>query len=400
MDVVIIGNGIAGVTVAQELSARTPDAHITVIGAERHPFYSRIRLPEVVAGHIEPTATTMYPPQWYGQRNIIVRVSTRVTRIDRKNRRVELSAGTTIPYDALVLATGSNPNTLQIPGAALDGIHVLRTLDDALSLRQDLLAHSEEPVAIIGGGLLGLEAAVGARACVSGSVCVLEYAPYRLSRQLDRPASELLAGHLGTLGVDIVVSAATVEFTDGGDGRVGTIKLADGRAVDARTVLQSLGVTPEVSLARDCGLTVDRGIVVDAHLKTSDPAIYAVGDCAEFEKRCWGIVPAALEQGQVAAKVIAGEDAEYAGTVPSTMLKIAGIETASLGKIALSDEEKASGRWTTESRCVGNRYESFLLQDSILRGAILFGSKAHIGQVRKLVGRPMDAKTLSQLLGF
>ncbi len=400
MDVVIVGNGIAGITVAQELSARKPDIHITIVAAEEYPFYSRIKLPEVVAGHIEPTATVMYQKAWYEQRKLRVLYSTQAVALDRKAKIVELSDGSALPYDILVLATGSTPNSLQVSGAGLDGIHVLRTLDDAQALRADLLAHADEPVAVIGGGLLGLEAAVGSRACVNVPVQVLEFAPYLLSRQLDEKAAVLLARHLETLGLEIVTSAATVEFLAGDDGRVDGIKLADGRTIKAKTVLQSLGVTPDTMLARASGLVVERGIVVDAQLRTTDPCIFAVGDCAEFEKRCWGIVPAALEQGQIAAKVIAGENASYANTVPSTMLKIAGIEAASLGKISLSAEERASGHWTTESHCVGNRYESFILQDSILRGAILFGSKAHMGQVRKLVGQPMDQSTLGQLLGF
>ncbi len=400
MDVIIVGNGIAGITVAQELAARKPDAAITIVAAEEYPFYSRIKLPEVVAGHIEPAATVMYQQPWYDQRNLQVRCATRAVSIDRKTKRVELSDGSALAYDTLVLATGSQPNSLRISGSGLAGIHVLRTLDDAKALRADLIAHADEPVAVIGGGLLGLEAAVGSKACVNPPVQVLECAPYLLSRQLDEKAAALLARHLGTLGLEIVTSASTVGFIDGGDGRVGGIKLADGRTIVAGTVLQSLGVTPDTLLARSCGLAVERGIVVDSQLRTSDPFIFAVGDCAEFEKRCWGIVPAALEQGQTAAKVIAGENVAYANTVPSTMLKIAGIEAASLGKISLTDEERASGHWTMESHCVGNRYESFILQDSVLRGAILFGSKAHMGQVRKLVGQPMDQATLEQLLGF
>lgn len=400
MNIVIVGNGIAGVTVAQELAARKPEAQVTITAAESYPFYSRIKLPEVVAGHIEPASTVMYQQPWYEQRNLQVRLSARVVSIDRNAKIVELSDGSSLSYDILVLATGSKPNSLQVPGSNLDGIHVLRTLDDAKALRADLLAHAEEPVAVIGGGLLGLEAAVGGKACVNVPVQVLEFAPYLLSHQLDEKAAALLARHLGALGLEIVTSAATVEFLDGGDGRVGGIRLADGRTIAARTVLQSLGVTPDTALARDCGLVVERGVVVDSQLRTTDPCIFAVGDCAEFEKRCWGIVPAAMEQGQIAAKVIAGESVAYSNTVPSTMLKVAGIEAASLGKISLTDEERNSGHWTTESHCVGNRYESFILQDSVLRGAILFGSKAHMGQVRKLVGQPMDQTTLRRLLGF
>lgn len=400
MNVVIVGNGIAGITVAQELASKKLDATISIVAAEDYPFYSRIKLPEVVAGHIEPMATVMYQQPWYEQRNLQVRLSTKAVSIDRDKKAVELSDGSLLPYDVLVLALGSQPNTLKVPGSELQGLHVLRTLDDAKALRADLLAHADEPVAVIGGGLLGLEAAVGCKACVNVPVQVLEFAPYLLSRQLDSTAAAMLADHLKTLGLEVVTSASTVEFVDGGDGRVGAIKLSDGRTIEARTVLQSLGVTPNTLLAREAGLVADRGIVVDSLLRTSDPSIFAVGDCAEYEKRCWGIVPAALEQGQTAAKVIAGEHVTYSNTVPSTMLKVAGIEAASLGKISLTDEEKASGHWTTESHCVGNRYESFILQDSILRGAILFGSKAHMGQVRKLVGQPMDQETLTQLLGF
>ncbi|MHC1691421.1 MAG: NAD(P)/FAD-dependent oxidoreductase [Sphaerochaetaceae bacterium] len=404
MRIIIIGNGIAGIAVAQELSTVLPkeNTHIQIYAKEPHPSYTRLRLPELVYGKAEPKDLILYKEAWYADHAVSVRLSCPVVGIDRENHRVRLVDGSQDSYDALVIATGAVPNLLDCPGSHAEGILPLRNLEDALTLQAALRQYPQGAV-VIGGGLLGLEAANAVMRSGVDQVWVLERAGQLLPRQLDDTAAALLEAHLGSLGLHVVTNAVVESVAVDAKGRASRVVLADGRSFAGQTVLFSLGVHPEIQLARQAGLQVGRGIVVDRDLRTSDPAIFAIGDCAEFEGIVWGIVPAALEQAHCAALCIAGKaNGSYCQTIPSTVLKITGLDVASFGKFQLTAQECSSGIFTrlANSCADGSRYESYVMREGVLVGAILYGSKVHLGQVRKLMGTAVCEDLVHTLLLF
>jgi nitrite reductase (NADH) large subunit len=411
MKVVVIGNGIAGVNVASGLRA-DPSVEVAVYAAEPHAFYSRVRLPEVVSGASAPEAIQFYKEDWYVKKGITVHSGVPAVSINREKKTVTLADGSAVAWDSLVLATGASANRPAIPGADLPGVYALRTMDDALAIRANALAFPES-ASVVGGGLLGLEAARALKDAGVKNVRVFEIAPRLLPRQLDETGAALLSQRFAAMGIDVVCGAETASFAfaDGSASRAGVINLKDGRSFPSDTTILSMGVHSNVALAKDAGLAVNRGIVVDNRLRTSDPAIYAVGDCAEFCGVVWGIIPAALEEAPVAAKSIlasanlisADASPVYAQTVPKTALKVGDVELMSLGKAVLTPEETASGAFEVVSRVwegeVGARYEKFVrAADGTLVGAIIYGSKAHQALIQRMTGKPATRAELEAIL--
>lgn len=409
MRALIIGNGIAGINVASGLSSRD-GISVEVFSEETHPFYSRVRLPEVLSGAQKPEAITFYKNEWYEKKGITVHTGKRATSIDRAAKTVSFSDGTTERYDALVLATGASSNKPPIPGSDLAGVFTMRTLEDVAAIRESV-SRDNATASVVGGGLLGLEAA---RALKDGGVAdvrVFEIAPRLLPRQLDETGADILRLRFVSMGIHTVCFAETTSF-DTGTARASAVTLKDGRSFPSATTLLSMGVKPNTALASAAGLSCGRGIKVDNRMRTGDPSIYAVGDCAEFDGVVWGIIPAALEQAPVAAKSILlsfgllaeGDAPTYTQTIPKTALKVGDIELMSLGKAVLTDEETASGKYTIVSKAAADcgRYEKFVLEPkdgaSVLVGAILLGSKAHQAQAQKMMGGHVSHADVDALL--
>jgi len=413
MRVIIAGNGIAGINVASALRA-DPSVEVVVYGRESHPFYSRVRLIEVLAGASEPEAIHFYKPEWYAKKGITVHSGIEVVAMDPAAKTARLSDGSTVAWDFFVFATGAVSNRPPIPGSELGGVFTMRTMDDVAAIRRSLAARPAD-AAVIGGGLLGLEAARALRDAGASRVRVFELASRLLPRQLDEVGAELLRERLAASGLEIVCGAETAAFDPSADDstRAGSIRLKDGRTFPSSTTILSMGVHSEVTLAKAAGCAVNRGIVVDERLRTSVSGVYAVGDCAEYGGIVWGIIPAALEQAPICAASILAAAAcrdcpeSYAQTVPKTALKVGGIELMSLGKAVLTAEEAASGRWVERSRVWPDRsrYEKYVLEPApagghILAGAILYGSKQNQAQAQKLSGKPItDAEVAALLAG-
>lgn len=412
MHVIIVGNGIAGINVAAGLSADT-SISVEVFSLETRAMYSRVRLPEVLSGASSPESIAFYKNEWYEKRKITVHTGKTVSSIERAAKKIILSDGASVSYDYLVLATGASANRPCIQGADLDGVFTLRTMDDAVSIRTHLESFPAT-ASVIGGGLLGLEAARALKDGGADQVRVFEIAGRLLPRQLDETGANLLQKRFESMGIEILCAVETEKFLPG------AIKLKDGRTFASGTTILSMGVHSNTGLAKAAGLLVKRGIVVDNTLRTDDPFIYALGDCAEFDGIVWGIIPAALEQSPVLVKAILAacislpkdQVAVYSQTVPKTALKIAGIELMSLGKAVLSPEETASGSFTVLSRVWpdSERYEKFVLAvaagetgitgatGTILAGAILYGSKKHQGQVQKMMGQCVKRDEIDAML--
>lgn len=415
MNIVIIGSGIAAVTAAAELRKLHPGTELCIdmVSADTPPDYTRPRLPEVVAGTADPAALTIRKADWFAARHITLHNPARAVRIDRAAKQVFVqkdSAEYGLSYDGLLIAAGAQANRPAVPqpgSPAFGSVFALRTMSDALALKAHLAPHTESAV-IVGGGLLGIEAARAVKHAGVRRVHVIETAPRMLPRQLDERGSELLSAYLEQTGL-IVHTGQAPDLK-----RLETERAAEVfRAVCAddgiETVLYSVGVRPDTALAADCGLACARGIIVNDAMQTSDAAVYAAGDCAEFNGVCWGIVPSALEQASAAARMMlyalygGAEPARYVQTVPSAMLRVGEREAVSGGKAVLTPEEIGSGRYALVHReaAAGAETEKSAalyakavidLQAGTVAGGLVFGTQgaaaACARRLAPLIGRP------------
>jgi nitrite reductase (NADH) large subunit len=319
------------------------------------------------------------PDRWYEEHGITAWLNTRASAIDRLRQRVELGTGETLPYDRLILATGSRSFVPPIPGFGSPGTFVLRTADDALGLRAFAQRHGARRAVVAGGGLLGLEAAYALHK-LGLRTTVLERGDRLLRRQLDAHAAALLRGYLEGLGLELLTGADTAALE--GNGRVGMAHLTDGRGVEADVFLVAAGIAPNAELARAAGLAVNRGVLVDERMRTQDYSILAAGDVAEHSGRVHGLWPVAVEQAEVAADNAVGGDKEYRGSIPFTMLKVVGIELTSIGRF-----EEQPGDQVIALTEPGGRYRKLVIEDGRIVGAILLGYSAEVAAVRTAINR-------------
>jgi nitrite reductase (NADH) large subunit len=388
---VVVGNGVAGVTAAQSLVRADPAAEVHIFGEEPYPYYQRPRLWEFLAGEIEQQTLYFRPPDWYAAKGIQVHLGARVTALDPAEHRLTLADGGNIHYDRLLLATGAQPFVPPFTGTDKDGVFTLRTLDDARAMKA--YAADIRSVVVIGCGLLGLETA---RALLSLglNVTMLESEPSLLPRQLDGEGAQVLRARLEAMGLHFLTDAQTETIL--GDEHATGVRLRDGRVVEGEMVLISTGIRSRVELAREAGLEVNRGLIVDEQLRTSAADVYAAGDMAEFEGIVYGIIPAAIEQAQVAAANMVSEgSATYSGTVPATTLKIVGIDLTSLGDATAAGDEFDILRQADSAAGV---YRQLTLRDGKIVGAILLGDTQNVQPLKQLIATGRDVSAYSDRL--
>ncbi len=366
MNHVIVGGGVAGITAALEL-ARRKAGEIHIYTEEHFPYYYRPQLSHFLAGELSMEELLRRPLEWYTQKGINIHLNSKVTGVTPAKKQIQLSDGASIAYDKLLLAAGSLPIVPRMQGADKTGVFTWRTLDDALAIKE-YASHCKQ-VVVIGGGLLGLEAAYGLRKA-GLDVTVLEFFSRLLPRQLDQQGAEILQHCIANLGLQIAVSAETSEIQ--GADKVEGVQLKDGRHFPAQMVLVATGVRCNANLGAEAGLTVDRGIVVDEYLATSAPDVYAAGDIATFQGRTWAIAPIAQTQGRIAAANMAGEPTRYEGQAPSTTLKIVGIDLTSVGNAQPEGENFVEKR---EINLEAGTYKKIVVQEDKVVGAIVIGDK-------------------------
>jgi len=388
---VIVGNGVAGVTAAQSIVRADPSAEVHIFGAEPYPYYRRPLLWEFIAGQIEQDELTFRPPEWYAQRGIHLHLGVPATTIDPAAYRLTLADGSQADYDRALLATGGRPFVPPCEGTDKEGVFTLRTLDDARAIKA--YAQQVATAVVIGGGLLGLETA-RALHTAGLDVTVVEFFPYLLPRQLDQEGAQVLQSLLEAQGLRVITGGTTEAVL--GDVCADCIRLKDLRIVAGDLVLFSTGIRSEVSLAQEAGLEVNRGIVVDGHLQTSAEDIFAAGDAAEFDGRVYGIIPPAIEQARVAAaNMVAPGSTTYAGTLPTTTLKVAGAELTSLGECVVEGDEYTQLRHADPA---GGHYRKVVLRDGRIVGAILLNDKERTKPITQLVERGMDVSAYADRL--
>ncbi len=381
---IIIGGGIAGVSAAEAVHALQPEADISLISEEHYLPYFRMSLTRYLAGEVEREKLTLHEQQWYLHNHITILLDTHVEAIDAEAKQISLADGQKLPYDKLILASGAHPIIPPFPGRELKGVQTLRTLDDA-DLILDV-ARKQGQVVCIGGGLLGLEVA-GAVARQGAQVTVLEGLDWLLPRQLDAQASAILKQKIESLGIRVIVPAITKALH--GEGRVASVELADGRVLPADLVLVSTGVSANLELAKSAGLAVNRGVLVNEHMVTSNPDILAAGDLTEFHGRCYGLWVPAKNQGTIAGQNAVGKEASFLGDPPSTRLKVLGVDVFSIGQFSPGEE---GDRLVAESRDGG--YKSFLFREGKMIGSILLGDASMANKVKAAVEGKRDFSAL------
>lgn len=390
MNVVIVGNGLAGTLAAKTVRELDDAAGIEIFGEERYPYYPRPHLIEHLAGRLPAEKLFAFSEDWAERQRIVIRLAERVTRIRPGERRIETVSGGERFYDVLLLATGARAALPPVEGIASPGVFALRTLDDVNALVEHLGTHRR--VAVIGGGLLGLEAARAIRGR-GAEVIVVEYFDRLLPRQLDPAAAAILRAQVEKGGVAVRLGAVVKEVL--GVGGVQGLRLDSGDRIDADTVVISVGIVPEVSVAREAGLDVGRGILVDDHMATSAPGVFAAGDVSEHRGRIHGIIPAAFEQARTAGYGLVGRQKPYAGTVPFNTLKVAGLYVTSMGEIEAQGEgTEALIRTLPEA----GLYKKIVLREGRLVGAILMGTKKGASELGRLVAASKHVEAVKREL--
>ncbi|MBN8760152.1 MAG: nitrite reductase large subunit [Thiobacillus sp. 65-69] len=369
MKLVMVGNGMAGVRTLEELLKLAPDLYdITVFGAEPHPNYNRILLSPVLAGEQTVDDIILNPVDWYAEHGIVLHMGKPVTKVDRQARFVETEDGTRADYDRLLLATGSTPFMLPVPGRDLPGVIGFRDIADVDTMIRAASAYQH--AVVIGGGLLGLEAANGLMKR-GMAVSVVHIGPWLMERQLDEPAARLLQKSLEEKGMRFLLQKQTSELVAGADGRVAAVRFKDGDEIPADLVVMAAGIRPNTALAESAGLHCNRGIVVTDTLQTvTDPRIYSIGECAAHRGIAYGLVAPLFEQAKVCANHLAHYGiGRYEGSVTSTKLKVTGIDLFSAGDFMGGEGTES----ILYSDPIGGVYKKLVLKDNRLVGGVMYG---------------------------
>jgi nitrite reductase (NADH) large subunit len=390
---VLIGNGMAGMRTIDELFKLAPDKYdITVFGAEPHGNYNRIMLSPVLAGDKTIKDIITHDIEWYERHGIKLYTNTTVTEIDRANKRVKAGKSLSVPYDKLILATGSNPFILPIPGHDLEGVISFRDINDVNEMIKTAQTHQK--AVVIGGGLLGLEAANGLR--IQGmDVTVVHRSESLMNMQLDFAAAALMQTELEATGLRFLMGYDTQALL--GEQRVEKVRFSTGEEVDADLVVMAVGVRPNIQLAKEAGIMCERGILVDDTLQTYTPNIYAVGECVQHRDLTFGLVAPLFEQAKVCANHLAEMGiSSYLTTPTATKLKVTGINLFSAGDF-LGDESSEILTYKDESRFI---YKKLVLNNNKIIGTVLYGDTQDGNWYFSLLNEQQDIAAIRENIIF
>lgn len=389
--VLIVGGGMASLKFVEELNAATPGQFaMTIACDEPRAAYNRVLLSPLLAGDITADDIAMKPDSWFADAGCTIRVNTEVTAIDGAAKTATLNSGETIAFDHCVIATGSDPIRLPIPGATLPGVHMFRTTSDLDSMLA--AARVGGSAVVIGGGLLGIEAAYGLKRA-GARVTLVHLMDRLMERQLNAEAAEILRQALEAKGICVILNAQT-EAIEGDTGATG-VRLKGGRCVQASLVVMAIGIRPRVDLARTAGLAIKRGICVDDNLSTSAADIYAIGECCEHRGTVYGLVEPAYAHARSAALAIAGRPEPYDGTTLSTNLKVSGVPVFSAGEFDVADADNVVLRDATAPS-----YRRFVIKDSALIGTVMIGDTTDALWYRDLIRDQIPISNMRTMLAF
>ncbi|MDB5054749.1 MAG: NasD3 [Bacilli bacterium] len=381
---VLIGNGMAGVWCIEQLLKLAPHKYeITVFGSEPHPNYNRILLSSVLAGDADMKDIVLNDWAWYEENQITLYTGQTVNKIDTNHKMVISDAGVSVPYDDLIIATGSLPFMLPLPGADKEGVIAFRDIKDCETMIQT--AKKYKKAVVIGGGLLGLEAARGLLN-LNMEVSVVHINKYLMERQLDETAARMLENELRQQGMKFLLDKSTDVIT--GKKRVTGLRFKDGSSVEADLVVMAVGIRPNVELAKEAGVEINRGIVVNDFLETNIPHVYSIGECAEHRGIAYGLVAPLYEQGNILAKKLAEVDAGegYQGSVVSTKLKVSGVNVFSAGQFT-DEPGTRSVRVQDDFAAV---YKKVIIQNGKVIGSVLFGDTSDSSRIFAMIRSEED----------
>ena len=382
MRVIIVGNGLAGIISAKTLRELDKKVEIEVFAEEKYHYYPRPNLIEFLAGTIPLERMFAFPQEWYREQNINIHLGKPVTRIFPDSQEIEVAGGKKEKYESLLLANGSFSFIPPFKGTDKKGIFALRTLDDAFELLEYLKNHQR--VAVIGGGLLGLEIA---RAMKSrgARVDVVEFFDRLLPRQLDIQGASLLKAQIENMGINVHLGLATEEIL--GQNDVRGLRFKGEREIEMDMAIVAAGVRSNIRLAKEAGLETDRGLVTDDYLQSSNPKIFGAGDVIQHRGRVYGIIPSSFNQARVVASNILGKKEKYEGTVPSNTLKVAGLDLTSVGLV--NPEEGTSEEFRKEKKEEGI-YKKVVIQKGVVVGAIWMGTKKGVNEINRIISQKIN----------
>lgn len=385
----IVGNGVAGTTAALHIRKRDPEGEITIISDETLPFYSRIRLIEFLAGTAAEQDLVIFKDSWYERNRVNLMLGRTAASIAEKEGEIALDNGVIVPYDRLLLATGSRPAVPSVPGIAKQGVFTLRNIDDARRIISYI--EDRERVILLGGGVLSIEVANALRTR-GKAVTVSEVYPRLLPRQMDRQGSLVLQTMIKKKGIAFQLGTGVREII--GKLRAEGVILEDGTRIEGDAFIIAAGVKPSAALVTPHGLSCTGGIPVDDRMKTSVPNVYAAGDGASHRGICYGIWAAAEKQGEIAGINMAGGDARYEGTLPSHMLKVAGIQLLSAGDIDPEDRFASRVRSDPDHGI----YRKLVSHEGRLIGCILLGDLSGKQEILAALAKGSPLDTLGDAL--
>lgn len=375
----IVGNGVAGTTAAENIRKQDKEGKITIVTDEDFPFYWRLRLNEYLAGDLTEEALAAKKAQWYGDQRIDLKLKTLIAGADPNEKVVFTEDKQRLSYDSLLIATGSHSFIPPIKGSEKEGVFALRNIQDARGI--SVWAKDIEDVVLIGGGLLGLEAG-NALLKLGKKVTVVEFFPRLLPRQLDVDGAQRLQKVMEKMGFSFRLGARTQEIS--GNDQVTGVLLEGGESIPSKMVIISAGVRPNLELAEPLGLENDKGIKVDEYLRTNQTDIYAAGDVVEFRGMPYGIWPAAMEQGQIAGTNMAGGNLVYKGTTIANSLKVVGVDLASAGNIDAENEKES--RVVTDDKV----YKKIVMENNQIVGCIMLGDTKAFNKITKAMSEKKD----------
>jgi nitrite reductase (NADH) large subunit len=389
---VIIGNGMAAARLCEELAQRALGRYaIAVIGEEPQLAYNRILLSSVLAGDVPASETLLKPANWWRDRGVTLSYGAAATAVDLASRTVSLAGGQTLSFAKLVFATGSRAIRLPTAGAELPGVRTFRDLADVGSIAG--AASRGTRVVVVGGGLLGIEAAYGL-AKAGAKVTLVHLMDRLMERQLDARAASILKSALEAKGIEVLLETETSRFV--GDGHVEAVEFKDGRVIATEMAVVAVGIKPNAEIAAASGLAVNRGIIINDHLSTNESGVFAIGECAEHRGVCYGLVEPTNEQAHVLAARLAGRDIHYAGSVNATNLKVSGVHVFSAG-----DFLGAAG---TESIVLSDpglgTYKKLVVAGGRMVGAVLYGDTADALWYLELIRTGAEIESMREDLIF
>ncbi|KON31917.1 hypothetical protein AC477_03640 [miscellaneous Crenarchaeota group-1 archaeon SG8-32-1] len=392
MNIIIVGNGVAGITAARIIKEKDPKSNVSVYTEENYHYYPRPRLYDILSGKAEPHDIYTFSDEWYTKKGIKVHLKKRALRIETEKKELLLEDNSKIHFDKLLLANGASSFIPPIKGSEKKGTFTLRSIKDALIIKE--YTRKTKKSIVIGGGLLGLEFASSLRK-LGQQVTVVEIFSRLLPRQLDQDGSKLLNDRISSQGINIFLGAKTAEIIGGHN--VSGVLLDSGQEISGDLVLISAGVRPNIELASKSGIKVNRGVLVDQHLQTSADDVYAAGDVAEFEGKLYGIIPAAFDQANIAAvNMLEKEQKIYNSTIPTSTLKVVGIDLTSMGIV------NPEGKKYEEIKRIDARnsiYKKIVLENGKIVGAILLGDRKGVTSIAKLMAQETDiAKYKEEIL--